>query len=1162
MDALHQDSAQHLSPECPKDSVICPTEHSDADTLSSCTSSKPTTGVPSKASQGLCSNRFRCPTGVYPGSPPGPCPLKENVFSSKSVSRYPGHPPSGICPTRQRVTPSVIPPAQKATLPAASSNGRRPPSSRPPPPPLLRRTVGSTPRLPTFPDLPQPPKGRIPRRLQWQNVNDARALGSIWETLIVEEASLTPRQPRLPTYIPVNPSLLSHMSPVARSCTFRETPSEDLQSDAPQCAVTPALSLDYHKLNCLFFDDPGRRRKSGEGCSSEAQLLNGLTDSQKGSQDAGGLTRRTCVTVLDPKRRQNVEICLKGLGLLDEMTPLLNTVVNLVPFQKASETHVQEDIRCLSPESLQMVVSLYPTKDEEKGLRDAALRLESNDSVTLGKAEMFLLRLLQIDGFRARAECCLIRLTLFEELRSVSTTLFQLNTVVSRVTETLQRGALRSILGFILRAGNYLNYGSRKGQARGFSLECLSQLKSVKSVDNSTTLLRLVADAVEAQCPCAWDELRRSIGSYTTVSTSWMDDTVDTLKQMDKKLEKIDKEVAAMQHDTVFVAVFTTFRQSAGEQVDTAQQQLKDAEAKLLRLTELCAEREKTTKIGLELLKQLNGFWKDLRTAHMDNQEAEKRLRGQLVRDARRRGRIASVSVNEEKVINEKLVNTESASTDILQESVSSSDTGQLQGGDSSSSFEGHSIDSSRIFSPENGSEQADATALEALFPNATETAYCPFKETVRIASFEEDSQTSSHPIKTAVVPQRIYPPQTIILPTVNAPTDNIRTGPNKPLEKTDRYSRLEAQTNTAGEEHLMAVVNATKPPCRAHHATRLATKLCFPVTRDSSRETPRPAKSHPKVPKLMMDRLLGSYKAKGRDEDSTSRKLSVFREPHTAKTRMATDRLLESDALQRHVHTTRPPMSAHILTEPPQRHITDSLTSWVPEYPVKKEAANDVNAHPTKKQENRAPLLPLKSISRTPRWPGSTTPRIGKEGTPFSAVPSAPTGATTKPSFGITATSRHHSTVLDGTYAVASSTTATLDHSRPLLPLLGDTSPPVFGKPRQSCFHEKFYHKDKGVSQGMAYKSIDATSSLCGAVTAPGLCANNRVRMRMTPLQNTSSAATNVLQRKSPETSLSPFMNRVMGLSPAGSTPSNVLEKASLVAPKHVYHIPKAYTK
>lgn len=118
-------------------------------------------------------------------------------------------------------------------------------------------------------------------------------------------------------------------------------------------------------LTTLFFEEIEARKK----------------DSDK-SDNSRPATVNPIVTVLDPKRRQNLEICLKGLGLLDSLTPLLETVVKLSPFIDSSTSKEH-----LSAESLQMLIGLYPTADEESLLN---MHLSKTPAPIFGKVRKYV----------------------------------------------------------------------------------------------------------------------------------------------------------------------------------------------------------------------------------------------------------------------------------------------------------------------------------------------------------------------------------------------------------------------------------------------------------------------------------------------------------------------------------------------------------------------------------------------------------------------------------------------------------------------------------------------------------------------------------------------------------------------------------------------------
>jgi len=57
------------------------------------------------------------------------------------------------------------------------------------------------------------------------------------------------------------------------------------------------------------------------------------------------------------------------------------------------------------------------------------------------------------------------------------------------------------ILELVLLLGNYMNSGTRNGQAFGFEISFLPKLSGTKDVENKTTLLHYLAETIERKFP-------------------------------------------------------------------------------------------------------------------------------------------------------------------------------------------------------------------------------------------------------------------------------------------------------------------------------------------------------------------------------------------------------------------------------------------------------------------------------------------------------------------------------------------------------------------------------------------------------------------------------------------------------------------------------------
>lgn len=104
------------------------------------------------------------------------------------------------------------------------------------------------------------------------------------------------------------------------------------------------------------------------------------------------------VSVLDVKRRQNLEICLKGLGLLDNISLLLDTVSMFDSTTCSDEIGNTEDIlmstapksfsqKYLSPDALEIVVNLYPSPAEQQAVLEAEKKIQQDSGKVLGKVK-------------------------------------------------------------------------------------------------------------------------------------------------------------------------------------------------------------------------------------------------------------------------------------------------------------------------------------------------------------------------------------------------------------------------------------------------------------------------------------------------------------------------------------------------------------------------------------------------------------------------------------------------------------------------------------------------------------------------------------------------------------------------------------------------------
>lgn len=185
------------------------------------------------------------------------------------------------------------------------------------------------------------------------------------------------------------------------------------------------------------------------------------------------------MSLVDAKRSQNINIVLSRLRLPHS---------TIRDFIMALDEWLDED-------KVEMLLPCMPTEEE------AELVLGfSGDIATLSRVETFFLTMVSIPQATARLESKLLKLrfaSLFKELNDSITLLESAAKAIRTST------GLKKCLEIVLAVGNYLNGGTRNGQAYGFTLETLSRLTLTKSADGTCNLVTCLLDVVETAFPDA-----------------------------------------------------------------------------------------------------------------------------------------------------------------------------------------------------------------------------------------------------------------------------------------------------------------------------------------------------------------------------------------------------------------------------------------------------------------------------------------------------------------------------------------------------------------------------------------------------------------------------------------------------------------------------------
>jgi hypothetical protein len=244
-----------------------------------------------------------------------------------------------------------------------------------------------------------------------------------------------------------------------------------------KCGINDAdVDIDIELINAQFL-----KKKSG-GAAGGANSGSGGGNKSK---------KKGPVTLLDGKRLQNVGIQLsrfsqRGLTSADIRSALLRC---------------QEDV--LTMDRLSGLLKIMPTQAEIELCMDY-----EGDASKLGKVEKFFRTLADVPHAKLRIEALMAKDQMEDQVTEVQDRLEAHANAIAQVKASLAPpssdgisggGVLRKLFQVVLRVGNYVNGGTRRGGAYGVQLDAVAKMASVKSSDNKSNLLRFCAKELASE---------------------------------------------------------------------------------------------------------------------------------------------------------------------------------------------------------------------------------------------------------------------------------------------------------------------------------------------------------------------------------------------------------------------------------------------------------------------------------------------------------------------------------------------------------------------------------------------------------------------------------------------------------------------------------------
>ncbi|XP_028444510.1 protein diaphanous homolog 1 isoform X1 [Perca flavescens] len=348
--------------------------------------------------------------------------------------------------------------------------------------------------------------------------------------------------------------------------------------------------------------------------------------------------------ILDSKCSQNLSIFLGSFRL---------------PYEEIKIAILEVNEKVITESMVQNLIKLLPATEQLSVLGE--MKDEYDD---LAESEQFGVVMSGVKRLMPRLQAILFKLQFEEQLNNIKPDVVS---VTAACEELCKSQNFTKLLEIILLVGNYMNAGSRNGNAFGFSISYLCKLRDTKSADLKQTLLHFLADVCKEQYPEVMsftDELIH-VEKASRVSAETIQKNLELMGRQIKSLEKDLETFPPPQNDMdLFVEKMTIFVGTANEQFEKLDLLHKNMEKQYSDLGEYFVFDPRKMSVE-EFFGDLNTFKNMFQQAVKENQkrkEAEEKLkRAKLAREKAEKEK-------EEKLKKSQLldINTEDDETGIM----------------------------------------------------------------------------------------------------------------------------------------------------------------------------------------------------------------------------------------------------------------------------------------------------------------------------------------------------------------------------------------------------------------------------------------------------------------------------------------------------------------
>ncbi|XP_070165092.1 protein diaphanous isoform X2 [Polyergus mexicanus] len=462
--------------------------------------------------------------------------------------------------------------------------------SLPPPPPPLPGSVGPPP--PPMPGMTCPPPPPMP--------------GSKGPPPPPMPGKGGPPPPPMPGMGPPPPPMMGVLSPSTPIQVLPPglKPKKKWEVDGPLKRANWKAILPHRLTEKSFWT------KVQEDRLASPEILDGLAQkfaSKPSGKKMDDVVDKSATTkkvkdlkVLDSKVAQNICILLGG-------------TLKHMPYIEVKRCLFRCEGPVISDNILQGLIQYLPPPDQLSKLQ--MYKDQYND---LTEAEQFCVTISTIKRLLPRLRSLSFMLRYEELVQDVKPDIVAATAACEEVKNSKK---FARILELILLLGNYMNSGSKNGQAFGFEISFLTKLTSTKDIDNKQTLMHYLVDTIERKFPECLNFIEE-LAHVDRASRVSLENVQRTLRQMEINIRNLEQDLSNAKvpqcDEDFFIDVMKPFAKKARESYEVLQNMFKNMDTLYTDISEFFSfDKQKYT---------IEEFFGDIKTFKDDFLQSQKEI--------------------------------------------------------------------------------------------------------------------------------------------------------------------------------------------------------------------------------------------------------------------------------------------------------------------------------------------------------------------------------------------------------------------------------------------------------------------------------------------------------------------------------------------------------